>query len=69
MAASYLPRSTDNLELATRRSRILFLDSEPAEITPATAVRLALDSTKKNCYTAVLDGDYLLVLEYFAVGD
>ena len=69
MATSHLPRSTNNLELAKRRSRILFLDSEPEVITPATAKRLALDGTKKNCYTAVFDGENLLVLEFFAVGD
>jgi len=47
----------------------LFLDSEPKVIILATAKRLALDGTKKNCYTAVLDGENLLVLEFFAVGN
>ena len=69
MAAANLPWSTNNLKLTTGRSPILFLDSEPEVITPATAKRLALDGTKKNCYTAVFDGDNLLVLEFFAVGD
>lgn len=32
-------------------------------------MRLALDGTKKNCYTAVIDGGNLTVLEFFAVGD
>ena len=36
---------------------------------PATAKRRALDGTKKNCYTAVIDGKTLTVLEFFAVGD
>ena len=45
------------------------LDSEPEVIIPATAKRCALDGTKKNCYTAVIDGKTLTVLEFFAVGD
>ena len=69
MAASHLPWSTDDSEPATRRSRSLFLDSEPEVIIPATAKRRALDGTKKNCYTAVIDGKTLTVLEFFAVGD
>lgn len=32
-------------------------------------MRLALDGTKKNCYTAVLDGENLTVLEFFTVGN
>ena len=47
----------------------MFLDSEPEVIIPATAKRRALDGTKKNCYTAVIDGKTLTVLEFFAVGD
>ena len=35
----------------------------------ASAKRPALDGTKKNCYTAVIDGKTLTVLEFFAVGD
>ena len=69
MATTYLSRTANNLELATRRSLILFLDSEPEVIILATAKRLALDGTKKNCYTAVSDGENLLVLEFFAVGN
>ena len=32
-------------------------------------MRLALDGTKKNCYTAVIDGDKLTVPIIFAVGN
>ena len=43
--------------------------TEPEVIIPASAKRCALDGTKKNCYTAVIDGKTLTVLEFFAVGD
>ncbi|MBQ4488107.1 MAG: hypothetical protein II944_02225 [Ruminobacter sp.] len=47
----------------------MFLDSEPEVITQPPLQRLALDGTKNNCYTAEIDGENLIVLEFFAVGD
>ena len=67
MAASDLSRTTDDSKLTTIIQ--LFLDSEPEVKIPATAKRHALDGTKKNCYTAVIDGENLTVPEFFAVGD
>ena len=68
MAASHLSRTADNLKSTKRRSRYLFLDSEPEVVTQPPRSGFALDGTKKNCYTAVND-EKQSVLEFFAVGD
>lgn len=60
MAASNLSWTADDSKLTEVIE--LFLDSEPEVKIPATAKRHALDNTKKNCYTAVLDGKIELLL-------
>ena len=52
-----MPKAITVLRLRTRGNNL------------ATASRLALDGTKKNCYTAVFDGKHQTVLEFFAVGN
>lgn len=60
MAAPNLSWTADDSKLTEIIE--LFLDSEPEVKIPATAKRHALDSTKKNCYTAVHDGKIELFL-------
>ena len=59
MAASDFPRTANNTEYAKPLTVLRFRTGGKY---PATAKRHALDGTKKNCYTAVLDGKIELFL-------
>ncbi len=64
----HLPWSTDDLNLqhgeAANCSRFRARGNYPSHRKAACP-----DGTKKNCYTAVIDGKTLTVLEFFAVSD
>ena len=47
----------------------MFLDSEPEGTVESPRSGLPLINQKKNCYTVVIDGENLHVLEFFAVGN
>ena len=55
--------------LFVRRSRYMFLDSEPEGEIQLPRSGVPLKDKKKNDYTVAGDGENLHVLEFFAVGN
>ena len=70
MAITHFLRTTDHLKSSNRRLK-LFLDSKPEVTDPATkhSFRLALKARKRTATLLYSTGEFLTVLEFFAVGD